>query len=105
MCNKIFCPETYAGLCNHIFWRYVDLQGVGTLPNPHVDAKIQNSGGERGAFSPRVTLSSPLDLRKVNVNNDETSMGHEGTAATKINRPGHNIRMYWTNFRQPTAHV
>ena len=43
MCNKIFCPETYAGLCNHIFWRYVDLQGVGTLPNPHVDAKIQNS--------------------------------------------------------------
>ena len=27
------------------------------------------------------------------------------TDSTKINRPGHNIRMYWTNFRQPTAHV
>ena len=28
-----------------------------------------------------------------------------GTDSTKINRPGHNIRMYWTHFRQPTAHV
>ena len=27
------------------------------------------------------------------------------TDSTKINRLGHNIRMYWTNFRQPTAHV
>ena len=27
------------------------------------------------------------------------------TDSTKINRPGHNIRMYWTNFWQPTAHV
>ena len=27
------------------------------------------------------------------------------TAATKINRPGHNIRMYWTSFWQPTVHV
>ena len=27
------------------------------------------------------------------------------TDSTKINRPGHNIRMYWTNFRQPTAHI
>ena len=30
---------------------------------------------------------------------------HESTDSTKINRPGHNIHMYWTNFRQPTAHV
>ena len=29
----------------------------------------------------------------------------EYTDSTKINRPGHNIRMYWTNIRQPTAHV
>ena len=28
-----------------------------------------------------------------------------GTDSTKINRPGHNIRMHWTNFRQPTAHA
>ena len=27
------------------------------------------------------------------------------TDSTKINRPGHNIRMYLTNFRQSTAHV
>ena len=27
------------------------------------------------------------------------------TDSTKINRPGHNIRMYWANFRQPTAHL
>ena len=27
------------------------------------------------------------------------------TDSTKINRPEHNIRLYWTNFRQPTAHV
>ena len=27
------------------------------------------------------------------------------TDLTKINRPGYNIRIYWTNFRQPTAHV
>ena len=27
------------------------------------------------------------------------------TDSTKINRPGHNIRMYWTKFRLPTAHV
>ena len=27
------------------------------------------------------------------------------TDSTKINRPGHNIRMYWMNFQQPTAHV
>ena len=27
------------------------------------------------------------------------------TDSTKINRPGHNIRMYWRNFRQPTAHL
>ena len=47
-----------------------DLQGDGTSlsekfdpSHPHVDAKIQNSGGERGALSPRVTLCGhPLDL-------------------------------------------
>ena len=27
------------------------------------------------------------------------------TDSTKINRPEHNIRMYWTNFWQPSAHV
>ena len=27
------------------------------------------------------------------------------TDSTKINRPGHNIRMYWTNFQRPTAYV
>ena len=27
------------------------------------------------------------------------------TDSTKINRPGHNICMYWTNFWQSTAHV
>ena len=27
------------------------------------------------------------------------------TDSTKINRPGHNIRMYLTNFEQPIAHV
>ena len=27
------------------------------------------------------------------------------TDSTKINRPGHSIRMYWTIFWQPTAHV
>ena len=27
------------------------------------------------------------------------------TDSTKVNRPEHNIRMYWTNLRQPTAHV
>ena len=32
--------------------------------------------------------------------------GHSiSTDSTKINRPGYNIRMYWTNFRQPTTHV
>ena len=30
---------------------------------------------------------------------------HLHTDSTKINRPGHNMRMYRTNFRQPTAHV
>ena len=29
----------------------------------------------------------------------------ENTDSTKINRPGHNIRMYWTYFWQPTTHV
>ena len=29
----------------------------------------------------------------------------EGTDSTKINHPGHNIRMYWTNFWQSTAYV
>ena len=27
------------------------------------------------------------------------------TDSTKINRPGYNIRMYWTNFWQLTVHV
>ena len=27
------------------------------------------------------------------------------TDSTKINRPGHSIHMYWTNFWQPTVHV
>ena len=27
------------------------------------------------------------------------------TDSTKINRPGHSIRMYWTNLWQPTVHV
>ena len=27
------------------------------------------------------------------------------TAAIKINRPGHSIRMYWTNFWEPTIHL
>ena len=30
---------------------------------------------------------------------------HRATDSTKINRPVHSIHMYWTNFRQPTAHV
>ena len=30
---------------------------------------------------------------------------HSLTDSTKINRPVHSIRMYWTNFLQPTAHV
>ena len=30
---------------------------------------------------------------------------HSFTDSTKINRPVYSIRMYWTNFRQPTAHV
>ena len=29
----------------------------------------------------------------------------KNTHSIKINRPGHNIRMYWTNFWQPTVHV
>ena len=32
-------------------------------------------------------------------------LSEQHTDSTKINRPEHNIRMYWTNFRQPTAHV
>ena len=27
------------------------------------------------------------------------------TDSIKINRPDHNIRMFWTNFWQPTTHV
>ena len=27
------------------------------------------------------------------------------TDSIKINRPGHSIRMYWTNFWRPTIHV
>ena len=33
------------------------------------------------------------------------SLTNPYTDSTKINRPEHNIRMYWANFRQPTAHV
>ena len=31
--------------------------------------------------------------------------GKEYTDSTKINRPEHNIRMYWTNFWQPSVNV
>ena len=34
-----------------------------------------------------------------------SSIPKQITDSTKINRPGHNIHMYWTNFRQPTAHL
>ena len=33
------------------------------------------------------------------------TMTLHATDSTKIKRPEHNIRMYGTNFRQPTAHV
>ena len=32
-------------------------------------------------------------------------MFSKNTDSTKINRPGYNIPMYWTNFRQPYTHV
>ena len=54
----------------HSYWRSGDLQGDGTppyrknlTPPPSICGR-QNSGGERGALLPRVTLLSPLYLRK-----------------------------------------
>ena len=32
-------------------------------------------------------------------------ISNSSTDSTKINPPEHNIRMYWTNFRQRTTHV
>ena len=42
------------------------------------------------------------------VNNQDRKIDNhlvQNTDSTKINRPGYNIRVYWMNFWQPTAHV
>ena len=44
-------------------------------------------------------------LSSINNLNDILYTIKLGTDSTKINRPGHKIRIYWMNFRQPTAHV
>ena len=36
---------------------------------------------------------------------DYVKITYRTTDSTKINRPGHNIRMHWAIFRQPTVHV
>ena len=45
---------------------------------------------------------SPMDLKQFNENFNHDNLV---TDSTKINRPVYNIRMYWTNFQQPTAHA
>ena len=48
---------------------------------------------------------------KYNKSDQDHSLNHDqiraqpSTDSTKINRPGHNIRMYWTNSRQPTHYL
>ena len=44
-------------------------------------------------------------LRCLQLTEDWVRIDLHVTDSTKINRPEHNIGMYWTNFRQPTAHV
>ena len=44
-----------------------------------------------------INLKVRWKLFLININKSSTD-------STKINRPRHNIRMYWTNFWQPTAH-
>ena len=44
-----------------------------------------------------------IDIVKVTFNIQGTKSQY--TDSTKINRPGNNIRMHWTNFKQPTAHL
>ena len=62
------------------------------------------------SFPPLVTFSCILILTfqeiphtLINIENILVSKHH--TDSTKINRPEHNLHMYRTNFRQPTAHV
>ena len=53
-------------------------------------------------------VSLSIKVITVITNNSNKFVPHKTvtyTDSTKINRPGYNICMYWTNLRQPTAHV
>ena len=53
----------------------------------------------------RVTETFSQFLKAIYVQYCASQWIPRNTDSTKINRPGHNIHMYWTNFRQPNAHV
>ena len=73
----------------------------GKISNPHHVVKI---------ISFYVNVRTSLNIRTLHTYLWSTFFfqlwGLNGsTDSTKINRPVHRIRMYWTNYRQPTAHV
>ena len=54
----------------------------------------------------RIALESKLqNKRKEGGWKNSFRYRFSNTDSTKINRPGHNIRMYWTNFWQPNVHI
>ena len=51
-------------------------------------------------------LARNLWYHQYNVNDFLWALySNQSTDSTKINRPVYSVRMYWTNFRQPNAHV
>ena len=84
------------------FWQKFGLQNCGRWSNLVTNqAAAQRLRNPAGMFVFEVTEGN-FCMQNWNVFLNHVWLR---TDSTKINRPEHNIRMYWTNFRQPTAHV
>ena len=90
--GKIDQPASFA----HVIWAGVFFSGV-LYPLECVFGNKTSQTFERHSVQTNVIM-----LHKYWQRDRCVSLS---TDSTKINRPEHTIRKYWTNFRQPTAHL
>ena len=77
------------------------INGINVLDLPHTEVVKTAQTGNFFKYLTKIGLVSQSFVTKFTM----SAMPLVSTDSTKINRPGHNIRIYWTNFWQPTVHV
>ena len=110
--SQILAPNHCEAYVNISCW-WPDLPNLCTLVQNEIVHKLFPcfSKFDRAGFAPKIMIFNKKNIFKAfqkcqeNCHILHSNWVSELTDSTKINRQGHNIRMYWTNFRQPTVHV